>query len=70
MTSYHEFSTIGGYTAGGEYHNTVRSGHWSEEAALAAAKRMGLVMYVWLSHHTSDISGRGRGGEDGRVQLI
>lgn len=45
---------------------SVRNGHWSPEMAVAAARRMGAVGAVTITHSTGDMSGKGRGGYDAK----
>jgi hypothetical protein len=66
--SYLKTSVIGGYDAAGAYKNTARSGHWSVASARRLAARLGLTK-ASLSHSTSDMSGKGRGSDDGEWDL-
>lgn len=67
--SYFTFSVIGGRNAAGEYVSTARNGRWKPETAARVARRMGIVNACRLSHHTGDLSGKGRGGQDHEIAI-
>jgi hypothetical protein len=62
--TYRKFSIFGGNTADGRYKNTNRSGHWKPETALVAARNLGIVGEIEMTHQTMDTSGKGYGGFD------
>jgi hypothetical protein len=66
--SYHKHSIIGGHKDG-QYKNMSRTGHWTPQAAIAALRRYKWTGPANLSHHTSDMSGHGRGSDDARFKL-
>jgi hypothetical protein len=43
-----------------------RSGHWSPDASLRAARKAGIVTAARVEHTTSDLNGKGYGGIDRR----
>ena len=67
--SYVKLSIIGGHRSDGSYVNSSRRGHWSVASARAVAQKMGIVDGE-LQYVTSDMSGHGRGSEDGRFSLV
>lgn len=60
---YHKHSIVSGRDAAGNYDNASRKGHISVATALAIAGARGWTQKVELSHHVSDLSGKGRGFE-------
>jgi len=61
--TYHAMTFICG-KLNGDLRSTMRSGHWSQDAAWRYAARRGWSD-VCMSWSTADLSGKGRGSDDG-----
>lgn len=51
------------------YVSKVRRGHWSADACIRLAEKMGLYN-ASFSYHTGDMSGKGRGSGDGEWKIV
>jgi hypothetical protein len=67
--SYFKFTCFIGRDDSGEIVTGTRSGHWRAETVARAARKAGIVGQIEFAHNVGDLSGRGRGGHDGRYTI-
>ena len=64
--TYHKCTTIAGAMRNGKQKCLTPRGHWNLDSATRMGRKSGLVGTMRIAHEVSDLSGRGRGGHDGR----
>lgn len=67
--SYYKFTIACGRDSAGEIVTLNRNGDWQAATITRAARKAGFVGPFEFTHHVGDLSGRGRGGHDGRYQV-
>ncbi len=65
MMGYLKQTVISGLT-NKEHKCLVMRGHWNIDSAITRARESGIVGEINIKHNVCDMSGRGRGGHDGR----
>lgn len=64
--SFYKFTSVSGNKADGSFHCVTVNGHWNIRSAIKRARMSNLVGDIHVEHCVADMSGKGRGGHDGR----
>lgn len=64
--SFFKFTSLVGRDRDGQIITASRNGHWKPETAAKVAAAAGMVGAFEMRHSVGDLSGKGRGGHDGR----